>query len=105
MGAAANDQRVGDSVRLKQILGNLVRNSIIHSQGQNIWIVFKETKGPNGPQEMWKIVDDGVGIPHDAVDRLFEPFERGVDDTKLSSDPRAKPDGSGLGLFIVKSSI
>lgn len=105
MGAAANDQRVGDSVRLKQILGNLVRNSIIHSQGQNIWIVFKETKGPNGPQEMWKIVDDGVGIPHDAVDRLFEPFERGVDDTKLGSDPRAKPDGSGLGLFIVKSSI
>lgn len=105
MGFAANERRVGDSVRLKQVLGNLVRNSIIHSQGENIWITFKEVDQGSGPTEIWEIIDDGVGIPDDAVERLFEPFERGADETKAGSDPRAKPDGSGLGLFIVKSSM
>ena len=48
---------------------------------------------------VWAVIDNGVGILDSEVDRLFQPFERG------NVDPRSHADGSGLGLYIAKSSI
>lgn len=107
MGKGSSDNRVGDEMRIKQTLSNLVRNAIIHSQAENIWIKFDQVRqGPGGLLcERWEVVDDGIGIPPEQIERLFEPFERGHDGSTKNQDPRAKPDGSGLGLFIVKNSI
>jgi len=100
LGAGADKLRVGDSVRIKQLVGNLVRNALIHSKGTTVSIGFENEKDENGqPIGYWTVSDDGVGIPPDEVARLFEPFERG------NLDPRNQTDGSGLGLYIVKSTV
>jgi CheY-like chemotaxis protein len=44
------------------------------------------------------VTDDGIGIRPEDVSRMFEPFQRGGDDA------RNRADGSGLGLYIVRSS-
>ena len=98
--AGAEALRIGDSNRIKQLLGNLVRNALIHSRGTMVEISFTQGADDQGnPSAIWTVSDDGVGIAPNEVDRLFEPFERG------SADPRTQADGSGLGLYIVKSAV
>jgi two-component system, sensor histidine kinase len=102
LGARAEQARLGDSRRIKQILGNLLRNAIIHSGATQITLSFTRVSGPGllGPRSCWQVTDNGQGIAPAEVARLFEPFERGG-----REDPRSKVDGSGLGLYIVKSSV
>lgn len=102
LGAGAAQGRIGDVVRLRQALTNLMRNAVIHSGGTTIRVSFTAAApmvagGP--PVSQWQVEDDGIGIPPDQVERLFEPFERG------SHDPRRSADGSGLGLFIARQSV
>ncbi|CUH67637.1 Autoinducer 2 sensor kinase/phosphatase LuxQ [Thalassovita gelatinovora] len=102
LGPGASAVMMGDSNRLKQILGNLVRNAIIHSQGSEIRISYRPQDDgsllmPKGT--CWSVTDNGIGIPLAEVDRLFQPFERG------SADARNQADGSGLGLFIAKQAV
>ena len=84
-----------DETRIQQILGNLIRNAILHSGGRTIRLsVQLRPKDPalcNQDAVLWTVTDDGVGLsPVDAA-ALFEPFKRGE---------RATVDGSGLGLYI-----
>lgn len=95
---------MGDVSRIKQVLGNLVRNAILHSKGTQICIGYERRTddGPDGTnltQICWTVSDDGVGIPAEDVQRLFQPFERG------NADARNQADGSGLGLYIAKQTI
>ena len=95
---------MGDSNRLKQILGNLVRNAIIHSEGSEIRICYQPDmpglpQSPTPGTAFWSVTDDGVGIPQTEIERLFQPFERG------SADARNQAEGSGLGLYIAKQAV
>lgn len=92
--------RIGDVVRVRQALTNLVRNAVIHSRGTTVTIRWRagDPVAEFMPQSEWQVEDDGVGIPEADVARLFEPFERG-------SDPRKQADGVGLGLYIARSSV
>jgi signal transduction histidine kinase len=101
LGPDAHRFRLGDTVRLRQAITNLVRNAIIHSKGSDIRIAFhaRTDAGTALPVSVWKVMDNGIGIPEDQVERLFQPFERG------GADPRKQADGSGLGLYICKSSV
>jgi signal transduction histidine kinase len=99
LGDDAQRVRIGDQMRVRQALSNLLRNAIIHSHASEVSISFKGELNGGGIHSVWSIVDNGIGIPASEVDRLFEPFERGA------QDPRSHVDGSGLGLFIAKSSI
>ena len=101
LGAGAAQARIGDVVRVRQALNNLVRNAVIHSGGRSIVIRWRaaEPMAEFMPTSEWQIIDDGVGIPDADVARLFEPFERG------GADPRKTPDGSGLGLYIARASV
>ncbi len=97
--AAAHALRNGDQVRLRQALSNVVRNAITHSKGKTITLQFQPAMSRGQAISRWTITDDGTGIACDQVDRLFQPFERGL------QDPKNPVDGSGLGLFIAKSSM
>ncbi len=100
LGRNAHMSRVGDSARLKQLIGNLVRNAIIHSRGRKIDIGFDCVRDEDdNPWSVWTVKDDGIGIAPEQVERLFEPFERG------GNDPRNQADGSGLGLYIAKTAV
>lgn len=96
LGDSSRLLRIGDQMRVRQALSNVVRNAIIHSKGSVVTLRFEEA-GVN--LSRWTITDNGIGIPAHEVGRLFKPFERGI------QDPRSKADGSGLGLFIAKSSV
>lgn len=100
LGDGANIRRIGDQMRMKQLLGNLVRNSLLHSKGRQVEVAFSAQTADDGQHwSVWTVSDDGIGIAPDDVDRLFQPFERG------RGDPRSQADGSGLGLYIAKMAV
>lgn len=96
---AARLPRLGDQRRLRQALSNMLRNAIIHSKGDAITLRFDAVMAGTQPISRWTITDNGIGIAADQIERLFQAFERGL------QDPNNPVDGSGLGLYIAKSSM
>jgi CheY-like chemotaxis protein/two-component sensor histidine kinase len=85
-----------DQDRLIQVLTNLISNAIKFStKDGRIWVTAKREE----KQMLFRIQDEGRGIPTEKIDSLFERFQQ-VD----SSDAREKG-GSGLGLAISRSII
>ena len=81
----------GDASRLKQVVLNLVQNAL-NAGSQNIRLsVVKEKR-----EVRLEILDDGPGIPSEAIPHLFERFYR-VDGARST-----RGNGSGLGLAIVR---
>ena len=77
-----------DPVRLAQILTNLLSNAIRHSpDGATVTIEVRA----EAASMSFRVVDHGSGIPEDALERIFEPFER--------FDPHSGA-GAGLGLPV-----
>jgi signal transduction histidine kinase/CheY-like chemotaxis protein len=83
------DQVLGDRQRLKQILLNLLSNAVKYNRsGGRVELACDRVA--DGRLRI-TVVDTGPGIPPDALDRLFVPFER------LERDQGAV-EGTGLGL-------
>lgn len=81
-------QVVGDHLRVRQVLRNLLTNAVKYG-GPNIWV---EISGE--AHVAWLLViDDGTGIPEDSVDHLYEPYFHGA------GDPN-QPATLGLGLTV-----
>jgi hypothetical protein len=80
---------MGDRQRLKQILLNLLSNAVKYNrQGGTVELGFEPAAGERLKVQ---VVDSGLGIPADAIDQLFVPFERlGHDESGV--------EGAGLGL-------
>jgi signal transduction histidine kinase/CheY-like chemotaxis protein len=88
-----------DSTRLRQVLINLIGNSIkFTSQGGKI-IVRVQTMQNDPLKILFKIWDNGIGIPKEKMKNLFFPFEQ------LDSSITRKFGGTGLGLAISKKLI
>ncbi|RKF65723.1 Peroxide stress-activated histidine kinase mak3 [Erysiphe neolycopersici] len=90
----------GDPVRLHQVLGNLVSNSMKFTEYGTIIVGARtdlETQD-NLNLKFW-VRDTGIGIPQQKLDKLFKPFSQ--------ADPSTarKYGGSGLGLSICKSLV
>lgn len=79
-----------DSVKFRQILHNLIRNSA-EAIGQNGSITLGLSCDVDSV--IITLADDGPGIPKEYIDTLFDPFVT------------HKKDGTGLGLTIVKNII
>ena len=86
-------QVLGNGEQLLVALGNLVENAVAYSPTHS-----KVTVSARANESMVDIVvtDQGVGIPADELDRIFERFYR-VDPARARSTG-----GTGLGLSIVK---
>lgn len=82
-----------DSSRLKQILANLINNAVVYTQESGeVTVTIKKEKN----QAVILVSDNGIGIPEDEQDRIFERFYR-VDKARSRNSG-----GTGLGLSIVK---
>ena len=79
---------------LRSIVINLLTNAIKFSPDKDH--VFMTVKGL-GDQLIVVVRDEGIGIPADEIERIFEPFLRGRSVGAIQ--------GTGLGLSIVKKSI
>jgi two-component system, sensor histidine kinase len=97
---ADNTPREGDCVRLQQVLTNLIRNGLIHSNGSLVTLRFQSEKiDDEQALSIWTVSDNGEGIDPADEEAIFQPFERG------GKDSRKRADGSGLGLYIARSAI
>ena len=87
----------GDAGRLRQIITNLVGNSIKFTAKGSILLHIRKDE-ENEKQAVLRIMvrDSGIGIAADKLETIFEPF------TQADSSSTRKYGGTGLGLTIVR---
>jgi signal transduction histidine kinase/DNA-binding response OmpR family regulator len=91
---------LGDPYRLKQIIINLVSNSIKFTKNGKVHFSVKGTKKTEGNIELIiDVVDTGIGIDDSKIDHIFEEF------TQEEMSTSRKFGGTGLGLSIVKKLV
>jgi len=78
---------MGDATQLKQVFLNLALNSI-QALGHQGALTVRTSNPADSSELVVEIVDDGIGIPEDKIDKVFDPFFS------------TKPHGTGLGLTI-----
>ncbi|NEO48782.1 MAG: sensor histidine kinase [Moorea sp. SIO4A3] len=83
-----------DKKLLRQILENLLSNALKYSPNGSM-VELKLTCSAN--QAIFKISDQGIGIPEEDQGLLFETFHRGTNVGTIT--------GTGLGLAIVKKCL
>ena len=91
----AGAEYIGDSLRIRQILFNLVGNAVKFTlQGE---VRLNVTPQPGGLR--FEIRDTGIGIAPEALDKLFNNF------AQVDSSTSRKFGGTGLGLVICKKLV
>ena len=84
---------IGDRARLNQVFFNLLQNAIKYTPaGGTIWLKMTT----EGSEAVIRFEDNGIGIAHDMLPRIFEFF------TQAESAQRIAPGGLGIGLALVK---
>lgn len=87
----------GDSLRLKQVLVNLINNAIKFTNDGSVHVFADLVKDKGHSASIkFQVVDTGVGIPEDKIDKLFESF------SQVDSSTTRQYGGTGLGLAICK---
>lgn len=91
---------LGDALRFKQVLSNLVTNAIKYSNSGNI-IVDISVLQRQETQIILKVCvsDEGIGLSREEQDQLFSPFNQA--DTSITREH----EGTGLGLAICKGLV
>jgi Amt family ammonium transporter len=90
----------GDSERLRQVLINLVGNSLKFTERGEVRIRSKLLSAVNGRRTVrFEVEDTGVGIPPEVQSRLFQVFEQ------ADSSTTRKYGGTGLGLAICRQLV
>lgn len=91
---------IGDSIRLNQILSNLLSNALKFTQQGSIHVGIKELERNDKEIKIeFAIKDTGLGIPKDKQAIIFESF------TQASADTTRHYGGTGLGLAICKKLV
>ncbi|KAK3394649.1 hsp90-like protein [Podospora didyma] len=89
---------MGDPGRVRQIITNLLTNSIkFTNQGYVKFLVMKEKETADVTEIKFVIEDSGIGIEDEVRKRLFQPFSQG------DASTARKFGGTGLGLTICKN--
>jgi len=84
---------VGDEVKLRQVLQNLIVNALHHARDAGTVVVRSQRlRRPDGEVARVMVQDDGQGIPADQLHLVFDRYRHG-------------PGGVGLGLAICKEFV
>jgi len=96
-----NTEFIGDPLRLRQILMNLISNAVkfTNKGGVTVHVDSVVEKGSKTIQLTIDVSDTGIGIKNDALDTIFNKFSQA--DTSITR----KYGGTGLGLSICKTLV
>jgi len=95
---AARDRFVGDELRIRQVLSNLVSNAVKFTARGQVRLSVTCTPLPDGRERVrFAVRDTGIGFPPEAAESLFERFEQ------ADGSVTRQYGGTGLGLAISKS--
>ncbi|HOT77839.1 MAG TPA: PAS domain S-box protein, partial [Candidatus Wallbacteria bacterium] len=95
--AGIKNEFIGDQLRLKQILLNLLNNAVKFTpSGKIITKISQAPPEDNICRIKISVKDEGIGIPEDKIDEIFETFHQ------LDESYTRVHGGTGLGLSIVK---
>ena len=84
-----------DGVQMRRVFDNIFSNALKHNpKGTTIYVTLQQTER----SIRIEIGDNGVGIPQEIRENLFEPFTVG-------DDSRNNRQGSGLGLAVAKKIV
>jgi signal transduction histidine kinase len=93
--AAAEPAVAADPDKLRQVLVNLIENAVKYSGEGRIEVRLQRRNG----KMRFSVRDEGLGIPLEQQDRIFEKFYR------LDPDMTQGVGGTGLGLYICRELI
>jgi len=85
---------VGDTLRLRQVVLNLMANAVKFTDQGSVGLHVGVTPRGSSVRLRVEVRDTGPGIPRAAQARLFQPF------TRVSEPGAARREGTGLGLVI-----
>lgn len=90
------DQVRGDSDHLRQVLVNLIHNAIKFTDRGEVTVNVLRVPA-DSLTVRFSVRDTGIGIPPDALERIFQPFEQ------VDSGPTRRHGGTGLGTTIARN--
>ncbi|GAB1394951.1 hypothetical protein MASR1M60_31150 [Rhodocyclaceae bacterium] len=95
---AEGQRYLGDAVRLRQMVANLISNAIKFTAQGYVHLEVAEIER-DGSRALLEFVvsDSGIGIPADRIGLLFKPF------SQIDSSSTRQHGGTGLGLSIISS--
>jgi two-component system OmpR family sensor kinase len=100
VGSATAFLVLGDEVRLRQVIGNLMSNALSHTpDGTPVTVSILAGPREPVPSVVLEITDQGPGMPPEQAEHVFERFYRG-DQARTR-----KAGGTGLGLAIVAALV
>lgn len=88
------DLVMGDAERLRQVLTNLIGNSLKFTETGEVAVKVSWSASSQGGRLRFEVKDTGPGFSPELRDRLFQPFEQGDNTTSRAHE------GAGLGLAI-----
>jgi CheY-like chemotaxis protein len=88
---------LGDPLRIRQILGNLINNALKFTESGKVTISAHPERSSGTDGIAFEIADTGIGIPLEAQGRIFEKF------TQADCSTTRSYGGTGLGLSICRS--
>ena len=84
-----------DRERIREVLENLLSNAVKFTEEGRVIVSFEKAKA----EVVVAVADTGVGIPTEAIEKLFTKFFR------VGQAPTTESEGTGLGLYIAKSLV
>ena len=100
IGEDVPDALVGDSVRLKQVLMNLIGNAIKFTEHGKVAVqVQRESQTASDVVLRFAVSDTGIGVPADKRDVIFEAF------VQADTSTTRRHGGTGLGLSISRQLV
>ncbi len=92
---------IGDPLRLKQVITNLLKNAVKFTEEGHILLKVEKTGVPEeGVVEVqFSVADTGIGIPENMLSKIFESF------TQTDSSTTRQFGGTGLGLAISRNLV
>ena len=97
-----NSRYCGDSLRVRQVLGNLLGNAVKFTAGGRVEFGAKVLEPRSGDPRTWLLFtvrDSGIGMNAETVAKLFQPF------TQADNSTTRQYGGTGLGLAIARNLV